>query len=180
MTLALVVMAALSCAAPPTPTPPAGPAAEVAVTARWVADDGSVLALNVVVGAGIDRRRLRAIAQDLRRARPHARVIVTFFDDAAGPERYAIGHVPARDEPVVAAGGPAWLGTFDLPAEDVRDPSGQPSGDRQRVDRPDGPGAWLHREPRTVQKPTRDRGPKSAIEGLHDVALGERHARQRA
>lgn len=147
--LALVVMAALACAAPPTPTS-GGSTAEVAVTARWVADDGSVLAVNVVVGAGIDRRRLRAIAQELRRTRPHARVIVTFFDDAAGPERYAIGHVPARDEPVVAAGGPAWLATFDLPADDIPDPSGQPSGDRQRVDRPDGPVAWLHREPRTV------------------------------
>ena len=128
--LALVAMAALVCAAPPTATRPAGPDAEVAVTARWVADDGSVLALNVVVGAGLDRRRLRAIAQELRRARPRARVIITFFDDAAGPERYAIGHVPTRDEPVVAAGGPAWLGTFDLPADEAQDLSGQPSGNR--------------------------------------------------
>ncbi len=89
----LVVMAALACAAPPTSTQPPAPAAEVAFTARWVADDGSVLALNVLVAAGTDRRRLPAIARELRRTRPHARVIVTFFDDAAGPERYVIGQV---------------------------------------------------------------------------------------
>ncbi|HET9756348.1 MAG TPA: hypothetical protein VFP66_07600, partial [Candidatus Limnocylindrales bacterium] len=77
----LVVIAALACAAPPTSTRPPAPAAEVTVTARWVADDGSVLALNVVVAAGTDRRRLPAIAQELRRGRPRSRVIVTFFDD---------------------------------------------------------------------------------------------------
>ena len=176
----LVVIAALACAAPPTSTQPPAPAAEVAVTARWVADDGSVLALNVVVAAGTDRRRLPAIAQELRRARPRARVIVTFFDDAAGPERYVIGHVPTGDEPVIASGGPTWLGTFDLPADPAPPGSGPPSGDRQRVDGTDGPVGGLQLEPRAFEEPTSDGRSKTAVERFDDVALGERHARQRA
>jgi hypothetical protein len=171
-------MAALACAAPPPSTQPQAPAAEVAVTARWVANDGSVLALNVVVGAGTDRRRLPAIAQELRRARPHARVIVTFFDDAAGPERYVIGHVPAGDEPVIASGGPTWLGTFDLPADPAPPGSGQPSGDRHRVDAADGSVGGLDFEPGTFEKATRDRRSKTAVERFDHVALGERHARE--
>ncbi len=176
----LVVMAALACAAPPPSTQPPAPAAEVAVTARWVADDGSVLALNVVVAAGTDRRRLPAIAQELRRARPHARVIVTFFDDAAGLERYVIGHMPAGDEPVIASGGPTWLGTFDLRADPAQPGSGQPSGERQRVDATDGSVGGLQFEPGAFEKATRDRRSKSAIERFDDVSLGQRHARERA
>jgi hypothetical protein len=177
---ALVVMAALACAAPPTSTQPPAPAAEIAVTARWVADDGSVLALNVVVAAGTDRRRLPAIAQELRGTRPRARVIVTFFDDAAGPERYVIGHVPAADEPVIAAGGPTWLATFDLPADASTPGSGQPSGDRHRVDALGGPVDGLHHEPGTFEEPTRDRLSKTALQRFDDVAFGKRHGRERA
>ena len=173
----LVVIAALACAAPPPSPRPAAPAAEIAVTARWVADDGSVLALNVVVATGTDRRRLPAIAQELRRARPRSRVIVTFFDAAAGPERFVIGHVPTGDEPVIASGGPTWLGTFDLPADSAPTGSGQPSGDRQRVDGTDGPVGGLELEPRAFEEPTGDGRPKTAVKRLDDVALGERHAR---
>ncbi len=176
----LVAIAALACAAPPSSTQPPAPAAEIAVTARWVADDGSVLALNVVVAAGTDRRRLPAIAQELRRGRPRSRVIVTFFDDAAGPERYVIGHMPAGDEPVIASGGPTWLGTFDLPADPAPPGSGPPSGDRQRVDGTDGPVGGLQLEPRAFEEPTSDGRSKTAVERFDDVALGERHARERA
>jgi len=178
---ALVGIAALACAAPPTSSTPARPAAEVTVTARWAADDGSIVALNVVVAAGTDRHRLPALAQELRRAGPHGRLIVTFFDDAAGPERYVIGHMPAGDEPVVTESrGPGWLGTFDFPPDGGPGVSGQPSGDRQRIDATDGPIGRLHHEPGAVEQPSGDRRPKGAVERLDDVALGERHARERA
>jgi hypothetical protein len=175
----LVAIAALACAAPPTPTPPPHPPAEITITARWEADDGSVVALNIVVAAGTDRRRLQALALELRRARPRSRVIVTFFDDAAGPERYVIGHVPARDEPVVASGGPAWLGTFDFP-RGTPEVSAPPSGDRQRIDATDDPVGRLNLEPGAFEEPPGDRRSKRAGEGLDDITLGQRHARKRA
>ena len=105
-------------------------------------------------------------------------MIVTFFDDAAGPERYVIGHVPTGDEPVIASGGPTWLGTFDLPADPAPPGSGQPSGDRQRVDGTQGPVGGLQLEPRAFEEPTSDGRSKTAVERLDDVALGERHARE--
>lgn len=177
--ITLVVIAALACAAPPTPAAPPHPPGVITVSARWTTDDGSVVALNVVVAAGTDRRRLPALAQELRRARPRSRVIVTFFDEAAGPERYVIGHVPAGDEPVVAAGGPAWLGTFDFPRR-APEVSGPPSGDRQRVDATDGPVGRLDLEPGAFEEPSGDRRSKRAVERLADVALGEGHAGERA
>jgi hypothetical protein len=85
------------------------------VVASWTADDGSIVALNVVIGRGTDRRSLPDVARRLREAHPGARVIVTVFADTAGPERYVIGHVPTADEPLVQASRPAtWLATFDF------------------------------------------------------------------
>jgi hypothetical protein len=69
---------------------------------------------------------LRVIADGFRRGRPRSRVIVTFLDDTAGPERYFIGHAPAGDEPVIATGGPSWLATFDFPRPSPAATTGAP------------------------------------------------------
>jgi len=103
----------VACSSPPSPP---SPAAEATVVASWIANDGSIVVLNVIVGPDTDRRRLPDLARELRGAHPEARVIVTVFDDAAGPERYLIGRVPAGDEPLVfAPRGPGRLATFDFP-----------------------------------------------------------------
>jgi hypothetical protein len=176
----LVAIAALACAAPPMPSSAPEPTGDVAVTARWAADDGSVVAVNVVVAAGTDRHRLPALAQELRRAEPRGRLIVTFFDEAVGPERYVIGHMPAGDEAIVTESrGPAWLGTFDFP-RGAPEASGLPSRDGQRIDASDGPIGRLHLEPGAIEEPPGDRRSQGAVERIDDVALGERDPRERA
>lgn len=91
----LVVVACAS--APPPATDPPQPAQ---VAARWVADDGTVVVVNLVALAGTDARGARAIAEQERTRHTGARVIVRVFAPTAGAERYVVGHVPTRDEPL--------------------------------------------------------------------------------
>jgi hypothetical protein len=128
--VAVIVIAygTAACASvPPSSTPPV----ENTVVARWVADDGSVVALNVVVGRDADRGRMPELARALRNEHSRARVIVTFFADTAGPERYVIGHVPTDGGPLPAGTRPAsTLVTFDFPALPP------PTDDGGRIDKP--------------------------------------------
>jgi hypothetical protein len=116
VTVLAMVWATAACAnAPPSPSPPV----DTTVVARWMADDGSIVALNVVLGRDADRRAIAELARSFRDEHPGARVIVTFFADTAGPERYVIGHIPLRadDGPLPAGSRPASsLATFDFPA----------------------------------------------------------------
>jgi hypothetical protein len=116
--LAAVAAPAVVVACSPTPPPSAVlPAADYTVTARWSADDGSIVVLNVVAADGVDRRNLPATARRYREEHPGSRVIITFFADSAGEERYVVGHVPAGGGPLpVASRGTSWLATFDYPA----------------------------------------------------------------
>ena len=104
---------AVGCAsAPPigSPVPPAD-----RIVARWVAADASVVVLNVSLGSGFDRRRIPAQARVYREEHPASRLIVTFFDDTAGQERFVIGHMPT-DGSALPAGRPASaIATFDFP-----------------------------------------------------------------
>jgi hypothetical protein len=104
---------AVACGSAPSPASPARPDARV--VARWIAADGSVVVLNVSLGRGFDHRRIPAMARTYRAAHPASRLIVTFFDDAAGQERFVIGHVPT-DGSALPAGRPASaIATFDFP-----------------------------------------------------------------
>lgn len=125
--IAMVWTTAACASAPPSPSPPA----ETTVVARWVAENGSVVALNVVLGRTADRGRIPEMARAFRDQHPDARVIVTFFAGTAGPERYVIGHVPTDGGPLPAGTRPASaLATFDFP------PSAPPSDDDGRIDGP--------------------------------------------
>jgi hypothetical protein len=127
--IAMVWATAACASAPLSPSPPV----ETTVVARWMADDGSVVALNVVLGRDADRGGIPKLARSFRAQHPGARVIVTFFADTAGPERYVIGHVPLRADggPLPAGTRPAsTLVTFDFPA------SPPPTDDGGRIDRP--------------------------------------------
>ena len=127
--IAVIVMvwATAACASAP-PSPPVG----TTVVARWIADDGSIIALNVVLARDTDRRRLPELARNFRAEHPGARVIVTFFADTAGAERYVIGHVPTDGGPFPAGTRPAsTLVTFDFPA------SSPPTDDGGRIKRPE-------------------------------------------
>src|SRR5687768_15491389 len=108
-----MVWATTACAsAPSSPSPPA----ETTVVARWVAEDGTVVALNVVLGRNAHRARIPEMARAFRDQHADARVIVTFFAGTAGPERYVIGHVPTDGGPLPAGTRPASaLATFDFP-----------------------------------------------------------------
>lgn len=105
-----VAMAACSVApSSPAPSPP-----EATVVARWVADDGSIVVLNVVVAATA-RPRLPAFAREYRAASPGARVVIRFFDMTAGDERYVIGHVPADGGPLPVGERPSSaIGIYDF------------------------------------------------------------------
>ena len=106
--------------------PPASTDAATSVVARWTADDGSVVALNVVLGPDEDRRRLPDLARGFRNKHPDARVIVTFFPATAGPERFVIGHVPTDGGPLTGARPSSVLATFDYPRPSPTTTSGAP------------------------------------------------------
>jgi hypothetical protein len=100
---------------PPSPAADASPA-EPAVTARWVADDGSVVAINLVVPVGTDPRRTRELAERQRAEHPGTRLIIRVFASTAGPERFVIGHVPTDDQPLADGSHPASLiALYDFP-----------------------------------------------------------------
>jgi hypothetical protein len=110
-TIAMVMVACAS--SPPSATGQPPPAR---ITARWVADDRTVVAVNLVVSAGMDAPERRALAERQRADHPGARVIVRIFAETAGPERYVIGHVPAVTEPLLGASpGATLLGVYDFP-----------------------------------------------------------------
>ena len=113
-TAAVMAIVMAGCATtPPSATDPPSPAH---VAARWAADDGSVVVVNLVVSAGVDAPQMRAVAERQQADHPGARVIVRIFAATAGPERYVIGHVPAGKEPLVAASPSATLlAIYDFP-----------------------------------------------------------------
>lgn len=114
--LAVVAMAWAAAACASAPPPPSTPV-ETTVVARWMADDGSVVAFNLVLGRDADRRHLPELARAFHDEHRGARVIVTFFADTAGPERYVIGHIPTDGGPLPAGTRPgSALMTFDFPA----------------------------------------------------------------
>ena len=116
LTRAITALAlAGSMAACESAPPSASADAATTVVARWVADDGSVVALNAVLGPDEDRRRLPELARAFRSKHPDARVIVTFFPPNAGPERFVIGHVPTDGGPLTGARPSSALATFDYP-----------------------------------------------------------------
>lgn len=124
---------AWSMAACDSAPPSASADAATTVVARWVADDGSIVALNVALGPDADRRHLPELARVFRERHPGARVIVTFFPANAGPERFVIGHIPLR-----ADGGPlpgdrpsSALARFDFRASPAA------TDDGSRIDGPD-------------------------------------------
>lgn len=110
-------MAAACASAPPPATVPDTPTvAAPTVAARWIADDGSVVALNVVVATGTDPRRVREFAERQRQEHPAARVIVRVFAATAGPERYVLAHVPRRDGALVEGPVPSTrIALYDYP-----------------------------------------------------------------
>ena len=120
--LALVWSVAACGSAPPSPSPDA----ESTVVARWIADDGSIVALNVVLGRETDRRRLPELARGLRQQHSTARVIVTFFSDSAGEERFVIGHVPTDGGPTTNARPSTAIATFDYPRPTPTTTAGAP------------------------------------------------------
>ena len=82
----------------------------------WVADDGSVVALNVVLPRTVKPRGLASLADRYRREHPGARVIVRLFPSTAGPERFVVGHVPSDGASLaMTTGSDAALATFDFP-----------------------------------------------------------------
>jgi hypothetical protein len=122
--MAVLGLASIACAgtALPTPPPPPAPPAPTTdadvptVVATWVADDGSVVVLNVVVPVGTRPDELPRLARDLRDNHPGSRVIVNVFAAQAGPERFVIGHVPSGDEPRLPEDRPpTLLATYDYP-----------------------------------------------------------------
>jgi hypothetical protein len=120
--LGIAVAACVGSPPPPTPDPEALPS----VAARWVADDGSVVVLNVVLGP-TDARRIPDLARDYRRASPKARVIVRFFAATAGEERFVIGYVPSDGGRLPAGAAPSTaLAMFDFPAPSPAATGGAP------------------------------------------------------
>ena len=125
-------------------SPPTSP--ETTVVARWVGDDGSVVALNVVLTRETDRARIPELARSIRDEHPGARVVVTFFASDAGPERFVIGHVPSADGPLPANPRPSSaIATFDFRA------SPTPSDDGARIDGSDPRIGGIDLEPRTAE-----------------------------
>lgn len=120
--LALAGSMAACASAPPPPSADAEPT----VVARWTADDGSIVALNVVLGPNTDRRRLPELARAFRERHPAARVIVTFFSDGAGEERFVIGHVPTDGGPLTNTRPSTAIATFDYPRPSPTTTAGAP------------------------------------------------------
>ena len=141
-TVAAVALASWTAAcngAPPSPSTNPEPT----IVARWVADDDSVVALNVVLARETDRRRIPELARSFRDEHPGARVIVTFFADTAGPERFVIGHVPTADDPLPIGARPrSAIAAFDFRA------SPTPTDDGARIDGPDPSIGGIDLEPR--------------------------------
>ena len=111
---AAVAMVAACESAPPSLRTTDAPA-KPTVAARWVADDSSVVAMNVVLGRDTDPRRIPELARSFREQHPSARVIVTFFAASAGQERFVIGHVPTYGGPITNARPTTAIATFDYP-----------------------------------------------------------------
>ncbi len=87
-----------------------------------------MVVLNVSLGRGFDRRRIPALARTYRAEHPASRLIVTFFDDTAGQERFVIGHVPT-DGSARPAGRPASaITTFDFPRPTPTPPTSATNG----------------------------------------------------
>ena len=122
LTMALAGSTAACGSAPP--SPPIG--AETPVVARWAADDGSIVLMNVVLGQDADRRRLPELARAFRAEHPTARVIVTIFPTDAGPERFVIGHVPTDGGPLIGDRPSSAIATFDYPRPSATTTSGAP------------------------------------------------------
>ena len=119
-----IAWSAVACASAPPTGSPVPPAARV--VARWVAADASVVVLHVSLERGFDRRRIPAMARIYREEHPASRLIVTFFDDTAGQERFVIGHVPT-DGSALPAGRPASaIATFDFPRRTPTATNGAP------------------------------------------------------
>ena len=86
------------------------------VAATWIADDGSVVALNVVLPRTMQPGGLAALAQRFRDEHRDARVIVRFFPSTAGEERFVVGYVPTDGGSLPPTAGPgSALATFDFP-----------------------------------------------------------------
>ena len=86
------------------------------VAATWVADDGTVVVVNLVVASGTTSAQIRGLAEREREHHPGARVIVRIFGATSGPERYVIGHVPAGTGPPVQPSPTSTLvGVYDFP-----------------------------------------------------------------
>jgi hypothetical protein len=120
--MALVV----ACASAPPPSV-SDHQPEPSIAARWAAEDGSVVALNVVLGRGTDPRRIPELARGYRRDQPTARVIITFFAARAGQERFVIGYVPSDGGRLPAGARPSTaLATFDFPAPTMGPTAGAP------------------------------------------------------
>ena len=121
--LIALTSAVVACSSAPPPSTP-GPDAEPSIAARWVADDGSVVALNVVLGRGMDPRHIPELARRYRGEHQAARVIVTFFAASAGQERFVIGYVPTDGGRRPADPQPSTvLAAFDFPATTQRTPT---------------------------------------------------------
>jgi hypothetical protein len=118
-------IAVAACVGSPPPST-FDPEALPSIAARWVADDGSVVVLNVVLGP-TDARRIPDLARDYRRASPKARVIVRFFAATAGEERFVIGYVPSDGGRLPAGAAPSTaLAMFDFPAPSPAATGGAP------------------------------------------------------
>jgi hypothetical protein len=102
----------VACGSSPPSTPTA---ADARIVARWVADDASVVVLNVSLGPGSDRHRIPELARAYRAAHPTSRLIITFFDASAGQERFVIGHIPTDGSALPAGRPPSAIATFDFP-----------------------------------------------------------------
>lgn len=123
--LAVLALAGSMAACGSAPSSPSTDA-EPTVVARWTADDGSVVALNVLLGPRTDRRRLPELARAFREEHPTARVIVTFFSDNAGEERFVIGHVPTDGGPITNTRPSTAIATFDYPRPSPTATAGAP------------------------------------------------------
>jgi hypothetical protein len=84
------------------------------VTARIADGPDSLFGYDVVVSAGLTSERLTAIAAGLASEHPGERVIVWFFSEDAGQERFAFPLTPsARQAAPPPASTAAWIATFD-------------------------------------------------------------------
>ena len=93
-----------------------GASARPLVAATWVANDGSVLVVNVVLPGPAGADELRGFAERYRQEHPDARVVVRFFPSTAGPERFVVGYVPTDGGSQPVSASPDDPGaTYDFP-----------------------------------------------------------------